>query len=176
MSRTESCKAVGEATDRRAPTARATALDPAGLPRGEAVAHGVLPASVAGARARCLGDRRKTDEVARYLRWGFRKLCDRLRVDGRPWNHKRVHRVSCPLRLLPRQTTRRVPRRIRQPLTGRAETDMGARLSGGDAVRQLPRAAAESHRRKQQRRPGDRHGRVAPSRRVVGILNELIPA
>jgi putative transposase len=59
-----------------------------------------------------------TDLVARYPRWGFWKLYDRLRVEGQPWNHKRIHRVYCALRLnLPRRTTRRVPRRIRQPLT-----------------------------------------------------------
>ena len=58
-----------------------------------------------------------TDAVARYPRWGFWKLFDRLRVEGRPWNHKHVHRVYCALRLnLPRRTTRRVPRRLRQPL------------------------------------------------------------
>jgi putative transposase len=59
-----------------------------------------------------------TDAVARYPRWGFWKLFDRLRVEGRPWNHKHVHRVYCALRLnLPRRTTRRMPKRIRQPLT-----------------------------------------------------------
>ena len=58
-----------------------------------------------------------TDVVARYPRWGFWKCFDRLRVEGRPWNRKHVHRVYCALRLnLPRRTTRRVPRRVRQPL------------------------------------------------------------
>ena len=58
-----------------------------------------------------------TDVVARYPRWGFWKLFDRMRVERRTWNHKHVHRVYCALRLnLPRRTTRRVPRRIRQPL------------------------------------------------------------
>ena len=59
-----------------------------------------------------------TDAVVRYPRWGFWKLHDRLRAEGRPWHHKRLHRVDCALRLnLPRRTTRRVPRRVRQPLT-----------------------------------------------------------
>jgi putative transposase len=59
-----------------------------------------------------------TDVVARYPRWGFWKLFDRMRTEGRPWNHKHVHRVYCALRLnLPRRTTRRVPKRLRQPLS-----------------------------------------------------------
>jgi putative transposase len=58
-----------------------------------------------------------TDVVARYPRWGVWKLFDRLRAEGCLWNRKHVHRVYCALRLnLPRRTTRRVPKRIRQPL------------------------------------------------------------
>jgi putative transposase len=50
-------------------------------------------------------------------RWGFWKCHDRLRAQGYGWNHKRVWRVYCQLRLnLPRRTRRRVPHRERQPL------------------------------------------------------------
>jgi putative transposase len=55
--------------------------------------------------------------VAENTRWGFWKCYDRLRFVGHGWNHKRVHRVYCALRLnLPRRTRRRVPRRLRTPL------------------------------------------------------------
>ena len=29
--------------------------------------------------------------VADHVRWGFWKCYDRMRLDGHPWNHKRVH-------------------------------------------------------------------------------------
>ena len=55
--------------------------------------------------------------VAEDPRWGFWKCHDRLRSLGYGWNHKRVWRVYCRLRLnLPRRTKRRVPQRERQSL------------------------------------------------------------
>jgi len=58
-----------------------------------------------------------TTLVAAKSCWGFWKRCDRLRLDDHGWNHKRLWRVYCQLRLnLPRWTKKRLPVRLRQPL------------------------------------------------------------
>lgn len=55
--------------------------------------------------------------VARHGRWGFWKCFRRLRLDGHGWNHKRVWRVYCQLKLnLPRRTRKRLPIRERHAL------------------------------------------------------------
>ena len=55
--------------------------------------------------------------VDRYPRWGFWKYFKLLRRRQYGWNHKRVYRVYCALRLnQKRRAKRRVPPRRRQPL------------------------------------------------------------
>jgi putative transposase len=118
-----------------------------------------------------------TDLVARYPRWGFWKLYDRLRVEGQPWNHKRIHRVYCALRLnLPRRTTRRVPRRIRQPLTAPPVLNqtwaldfMTDTLYDARRIRLLT-VIDEGNREALEIAIGP----SLPSRRVVRVLNELV--
>lgn len=55
--------------------------------------------------------------VNRHSRWGFWKCYKALRRKKYVWNHKRVYRVYCQLKLnQKRRAKKRLPKRIRQPL------------------------------------------------------------
>lgn len=48
--------------------------------------------------------------VEKCPRWGFSMCYDRLRLDGHRWNHKRVWRVYCEMKLnLPRRAKKKLP-------------------------------------------------------------------
>lgn len=62
--------------------------------------------------------------VTQRSRWGFWKCFYRLRADGYGWNHKRVHRVYCAMKLnLQRKAKKRVVTRERQPLITHGEVN-----------------------------------------------------
>ena len=115
--------------------------------------------------------------VDRHGRWGFWKCFDRLRLDGQPWNHKRVHRVYCALRLnLPRRTKRRVPHRLRQPLVAPTVLNgiwaldfMHDTLYGGRSFRTL-NVIDEANREALAIEAGT----SIPASRVVRTLEQLI--
>ena len=118
-----------------------------------------------------------TDVVARYPRWGFWKCYDRLRLEGHPWNHKRVHRVYCALRLnLPRRTKRRVPHRVRRPLVAPPVLNQTWVLDFmADALydRRRFRALTVIDEGNREGLAID-VGRSIPARRVTRVLEELI--
>lgn len=58
-----------------------------------------------------------TELAHKHPRYGFRKLFKCLRLLGHKWNHKRVYRVYCDLKLnLRSKTKKRLPNRAPKPL------------------------------------------------------------
>ena len=115
--------------------------------------------------------------VAKHGRWGFWKCYDRLRLEGYPRNHKRVHRVYCALRLnLPRRTKRRLPHRVRRPLVAPPVLNQTWALDFmADALYDRRRFRALTILDE-----GNREGlaidvgRSIPARRLIRVLEELI--
>lgn len=115
--------------------------------------------------------------VARRSRWGFWKCFDRLRLEGYVWNHKRVHRVYCAMRLnLPRRTKKRLPKRIVCPLVAPSTLNriwamdfMHDALYGGRQFRTF-NVLDEANREAL----AIEIGTSIPSTRVIRVLDRLI--
>lgn len=115
--------------------------------------------------------------VADRPRIGFWKCYDRLRFLGHAWNHKRVHRVYCALRLnLPRRTRKRLVRAVRHPLAAPAALNhvwaldfMTDTLYDGRRFRTL-NILDEGNREGLAIIPGV----SLPSVRVIATLDELV--
>ncbi len=115
--------------------------------------------------------------LAESARWGFWKCFDRLRQLGHPWNHKRVYRVYCALRLnLPRRTRRRRPQRVAHPLAARPQLNHVWALD----FMQDALYDGRSFRTCNILDEGNREalaievGRSLPSVRVVAVLEDLV--
>lgn len=110
-------------------------------------------------------------------RWGFWKCFDRLRGDGRGWNHKRVWRVYCSMRLnLKRKVRRRALTRERQPLLQSTELNrvwaldfMRDTLYDGRPFRTL-NVIDEGNREALRIECGT----SIPSSRVVRVMDQLV--
>lgn len=115
--------------------------------------------------------------VAKRPRWGFWKCYARLRADGHRWNHKRVHRVYCGMRLnLQRKAKKRFITREPQPLLLSTELNrvwaldfMRDTLYDGRPFRTL-NVIDEGNREALRIECGT----SIPATRVVRVLNQLV--
>jgi putative transposase len=115
--------------------------------------------------------------VDKRPRWGFWKCFRRLRSDGHGWNHKRVYRVYCGMRLnLKRKVKKRVMTRERQPLLASSALNrvwaldfMRDTLYDGRPFRTL-NVIDEGNREALRIECGT----SIPSTRVVRVMNQLI--
>jgi putative transposase len=115
--------------------------------------------------------------VDRHPSIGFWSCYDRLRLRQLIWNHKRVHRVYCAMRLnLPRKAKRRVPNRLRQPLVAPSALNqvwaldfMSDAVYGGGKLRTL-NIIDEANREVLAIEVST----SIPTARVLRVLNELV--
>ena len=115
--------------------------------------------------------------VEHHGRWGFWKCFHRLRDQGHVWNHKKVHRVYCSMKLnLPRRAKKRVFTRERVPLLAPTAINqmwaldfMHDTLYDGRKFRLL-NVIDEANREALRMECGNSF----PARRLVRVMDELI--
>jgi putative transposase len=115
--------------------------------------------------------------IAQEHRWGFWKCRHRLRDLGHMWNHKRIYRVYCAIKLNQvRRTKKRVPTRVKVPLQAVAQlNDTWAMDFMGDTL-----YSARRYRIFNVIDEGNREALAIevdvslPSERVVAVLDQLV--
>jgi putative transposase len=115
--------------------------------------------------------------ISRYPRWGFEKIRDWMRFEGYEWNHKRIRRIYCEMKLNRRiRTKKRLPSRHPEALVVPEKSNhtwsmdfMSDGLERGRSFRTLN--VIDDYNREVLAIEADYS---FPSRRVIRVLEQIV--